>query len=216
MSIESIIDIGAMLLALMIAVIGHEIMHGAMALRYKDTTAKDAKRLTINPIPHIDPIGTIVLPLVLVVLNAPFLFGWAKPVPINENIILRNGGYLGAINVSLAGVFYNFSLAIITSLILLNTEFVGMEGFVLFSFLKHLLIINVVLGVFNLWPIPPLDGSKALLYFCMNFGINAYTKFYFMTERYGMIILMLVLMTPLSNIFFAPVGAILEFLLNNQ
>jgi Zn-dependent protease len=204
-----------MIVALMVAVIGHEIMHGYVALRYGDTTAKEQNRLTLNPIPHIDIVGTIIMPLVLIVFNAPFLFGWAKPVPINERTILQNGGYLGAIFVSLAGVAFNFALALIAVAILKNSEFTGIDGFVLFSLLKSMLIINLVLAVFNLWPIPPLDGSKALLYFCMNFGMNFFVKFYFQIEKYGMIILLIILMTPLANMLFAPVGSILNFLLTN-
>jgi Zn-dependent protease len=204
-----------MIVALMIAVIGHEIMHGYVALKYGDTTAKSHGRLTINPIPHIDIIGTIIMPLMLIIVGAPFLFGWAKPVPVNERTVLKNGGYLGAIYVSLAGVAYNFALALLAVAILKNSEFTGVDGYVLFSLLKSMLIINIVLAVFNLWPIPPLDGSKAVLYFCMNFGIKTIVNLYYKIEKYGMIILLIILMTPLKGIFFAPVGEILNFLLKN-
>jgi Zn-dependent protease len=204
-----------MVLSLMIAIIGHEIMHGYVALKYGDTTAKKHGRLTINPIPHIDIVGTIILPATLIIFGAPFLFGWAKPVPIDQRVVLKNGGYLGAIYVALAGVAYNFALALLAVAILKNYEFSGVDGFILFTLLKNMLIINLVLAVFNLWPIPPLDGSKALLYFCMNFGIKSLVNLYYSVEKYGMIILLIILMTPLKNIFFAPVQNILNFLLMN-
>jgi Zn-dependent protease len=199
----------------MIAIIGHEIMHGYVALKYGDTTAKKHGRLTINPIPHIDIVGTVILPATLIIFGAPFLFGWAKPVPIDQRVVLKNGGYLGAIYVALAGVAYNFALALLAVAILKNYEFSGVDGFILFTLLKNMLIINLVLAVFNLWPIPPLDGSKALLYFCMNFGIKSLVNLYYSVEKYGMIILLIILMTPLKNIFFAPVQNILNFLLMN-
>jgi len=115
---SEIIKIIATVLALAVAIIGHEIMHGYMAFRYGDNTAKNAGRLSINPLVHIDPVGTILIPGILFATGAPFLFGWAKPVPIYIREVIKNAGYKGAINVSLAGIYYNFTLAIIASVAL--------------------------------------------------------------------------------------------------
>ncbi|NOX15476.1 MAG: site-2 protease family protein, partial [Epsilonproteobacteria bacterium] len=162
---KEIISISAKIIALMIAIIGHEIMHGYVAYKYGDNTAKNAGRLSINPIKHVDLVGTIILPAVLFFSHAPFLFGWAKPVPINMRTVMQNGGYKAAIFVSLAGIAYNFSLAIIFTIMFsfLNepTSYFGL--FFLYLVIQTI-IYNVVLGVFNLYPIPPLDGSHALAY----------------------------------------------------
>ena len=112
------IQIVAMVAALAVAIIGHEIMHGFVAYKYGDMTAKYEGRLSVNPIVHIDPIGTIVVPLLLFVAGSPFLFGWAKPVPVNIWTVIRNGGYNGAIAVALAGIAYNLILAVSASFLL--------------------------------------------------------------------------------------------------
>ena len=85
-----------MVVALLIAIIGHEIMHGYVAYRYGDSTAKDSGRLSLNPIVHIDLIGSILVPATLFLANAPFLFGWAKPVPVRMDRVIYNGGYFAA------------------------------------------------------------------------------------------------------------------------
>lgn len=152
------IQIVAMVAALAVAIIGHEIMHGFVAYKYGDMTAKYEGRLSINPIVHIDPIGTIVVPLLLFVAGSPFLFGWAKPVPVNIWTVIRNGGYNGAIAVALAGIAYNLILAVSASFLLP----IAPEGSFASQLLFYLVLYNVVLAVFNTWPIPPLDGSNAL------------------------------------------------------
>lgn len=211
----SIIKALLIALALIIAIVGHEIMHGFVAYRYGDSTAKDSGRLSINPIKHIDPLGTIVLPLMLFVVDAPFLFGWAKPVPVNMHTVVNNGGYDGAIAVSLAGIVYNLSLAILSAIIigLIGSGLDGVFGELLLYFLLQLTIYNVVLGVFNLMPIPPLDGSQALSYIGLRFGSRGIARFFNKIEPYGMIILIVVLITPLKVIFFIPVSVILTLLL---
>jgi len=113
-----VVKITAIVLSLAVAIIGHEIMHGYVAYRFGDPTAKDAGRLSINPIVHIDPVGTVVVPLLLYISGAPFLFGWAKPVPVNIRTVIYNGGYMAAVAVALAGVTYNFALAVVASLLL--------------------------------------------------------------------------------------------------
>ncbi len=211
---EKIIKIVAEILALMIAIIGHEIMHGFVAYKYGDNTAKNAGRLSINPIKHVDLVGTIILPALLFFSHAPFLFGWAKPVPINMREVMRNGGYKAAIFVSLAGIAYNFTLAIVFTMIFksLNepTTYVGL--FFLYLVVQSL-IYNVVLGIFNLYPIPPLDGSHALAYLAASNGWYGIMNFFDSIQKYGMIILLVFIATPLSNYFFAPIGYIVNYLL---
>ena len=152
MDLAQILNILAIVLALMIAIIGHEIMHGRMAYHFGDTTAKDEGRFSINPISHIDPVGTIIIPLLLYFSNAGFMFGWAKPVPINMRKVVNNGGFFGGFQVSLAGIYYNFTLAFI-ALILLKTLHLsgGAVDFFLTKFLIYTLVYNLVLGVFNLF-----------------------------------------------------------------
>lgn len=199
----------SIIIALMIAIIGHEIMHGYVAYRYGDNTAKYEGRLSINPISHIDPVGTIVVPLLLFISGAPFLFGWAKPVPVNMWTVIRNGGYNGAIAVSLAGIVYNLFVAVSASLFM---SFID-SSTLLSQILYYLVVYNVVLAVFNLWPIPPLDGSNALGYLGRKFGSSAIDNFNEKVGRYGMIILIIILATPLVKIFMLPAYVLLSFLL---
>ena len=203
------IQIVAMVAALAVAIIGHEIMHGFVAYKYGDMTAKYEGRLSINPIVHIDPVGTIVVPLLLFVAGSPFLFGWAKPVPVNIWTVIRNGGYNGAIAVALAGIAYNLILAVSASFLLP----IAPEGSFASQLLFYLVLYNVVLAVFNTWPIPPLDGSNALGFVGKKFGISAIDEFNQKVGRYGMIILIIILATPLSAIFMFPAKVILAFLL---
>lgn len=198
-----------MVAALAVAIIGHEIMHGYVAYRYGDTTAKAQGRLSINPIKHIDPIGTIAVPALLFVANAPFLFGWAKPVPIDGYTVLRNGGYLGMVNVSLAGIAYNLVLAFGSAFFINN----GVDHGILGYFLFQLLVYNVVLGVFNLLPIPPLDGSKAIAYGGLMMGHTGIARWMQKIEPYGMILLVIILATPLSDTLFGVIRAIITALL---
>jgi len=211
MSDMSYSEIIAAIIALMIAIIGHEIMHGLVAYKYGDTTAKNAGRLSINPIVHIDPVGTIILPAILYFSGAPFMFGWAKPVPIDIRTVLRNGGYTGAIAVSLAGITYNFFLAIVASFIF---PYFNITGSFIGYLLYMLVVYNVVLGVFNLYPIPPLDGAHALEYFARIVKADYIADFLNRLERYGMIILIIFIATPLANWFFYPAIYIIDILLN--
>ncbi len=214
MSEKEILQILSMILALMVAIIGHEIMHGVAAKRYGDDTAKNEGRLSINPIKHIDPIGTILVPAILFFASAPFLFGWAKPVPVNISKVIQNGGYFGAIVVALAGIAFNFSLALGAAFTLGIVDLQsGIDVFIAY-FLVNLVIYNIVLGIFNLWPIPPLDGSQALGYLSLWFGNRTIPQFFNKIERYGMIILIAILATPLSAIFFMPVAYIVNLLLS--
>ena len=214
MSTLSLLEITATILALMVAIIGHEIMHGYVAYRYGDNTARSQGRLSINPLVHVDLVGTIIVPAVLFFSGAPFMFGWAKPVPIFTPTVIRNGGYKGAIHVSLAGIAYNFTLALSAALLLklFQGDINDYLSYFVIYFLTQTLIYNVVLGVFNLYPIPPHDGSHALTYLAIIFRWDSVVRFYESIERYGMIILILFIATPLSNYFFMPIRYLIRWL----
>lgn len=142
---------------LVVAVILHEISHGVVALAFGDDTAKRAGRLTLNPVPHIDPLGSIILPAFAVLTGAPFL-GWAKPVPVNP-AKLRNPRRQ-MLYVGLVGPFTNFALMMVAALAARSVApGPGIDlRFVLVAFAA----VNLFLGVFNLLPIPPLDGSSLI------------------------------------------------------
>lgn len=149
-------DIVVLVAVLFFSVILHEIAHGWVALKFGDPTAKENGRLTLNPLPHIDLFGTVILPMVMLFLGGP-IFGWAKPVPVNmERLHPRR---LGEICVSLAGVIVNFLLAVAAAVILRLTGVETPVGLILI----YMVLINLMLGCFNLMPIPPLDGSRLWL-----------------------------------------------------
>jgi len=214
MSEAQLIKIVAMVIALAVAIIGHEIMHGWVAYKYGDMTAKSLGRLKINPLVHIDPVGTILVPTVLFFSGAPFIFGWAKPVPININTVMRNGGAKAAVAVSLAGITYNFLLAAFcATLFPLFMHPDSIMGAFIALLLYQAVLINVLLGVFNLWPIPPLDGAQALRYLAEGMHWRSFAVWYDKIYPYGMIILVAVLFTPFSNYLFEPVSWIVNWLL---
>lgn len=146
---------------LIFSVILHEIAHGYIAYRCGDMTAKLDGRLTLNPIPHIDPIGTILLPIILRLVGSPVAFGWAKPVPVNYHNL--RGGERDYFWVSFAGVAVNISLAIIGGAIFRIGMDLGLNAGSWVLFLAQSLVVyNILLALFNLVPIPPLDGSRLL------------------------------------------------------
>ncbi|MCK5536646.1 MAG: site-2 protease family protein [Bacteroidales bacterium] len=161
-------DIQIMILSIIVLIysaIIHEYMHGWMAERLGDDTAKNEGRLTLNPIPHIDINGSIILPAILIMSGAPFLFGWAKPVPYNPNN-LRDKIYGGA-KVALAGPLANLIMALFFGMVL-RAIFIFEPVFInqiMITFLVIIVQINLLLMVFNLLPIPPLDGSKVIMPF---------------------------------------------------
>ncbi|MBL4730538.1 MAG: site-2 protease family protein [Sulfurimonas sp.] len=217
------IKITASVLALTIAIIGHEISHGLVAYVYGDRTAKNAGRLSINPLVHIDLVGTIIVPATMYFLpmllggESGFLFGWAKPVPVNMAKVIEKGGYNAAMQVDLAGIMYNFTLAVLASIVIIAmikpTTADSLVYIFAYILVFQILILNVLLGVFNLLPIPQFDGAHLLMHLALKYKINAIAEFFYKTERYGIIIVLIILMTPLKNyLIFMPVQAILNLL----
>lgn len=231
MDTVDIIKIIAAIAALIIAIVGHEIMHGWVAYKYGDTTAKDRGRLSLNPIVHIDLFGTILVPAMMYFIPMLFgaspglLFGWAKPVPINTRTVIENGGYNAAMQVSLAGIAYNLVLAIIASILFtglmpqdlsLRELIANADQFIFLYFTWMLLLINVVLAVFNLLPIPQFDGAHFITYLSLKFGLLKVAEFFIKMEPYGMIVVIIMLVVdPIRNIVLAmPVQFLLKLLLN--
>lgn len=149
---------GFTIVVLILSVILHEVAHGYAANWLGDRTAKLAGRLTLNPLPHIDPIGSVIIPALLVITNAGFMFGWAKPVPYNP-YNLRNQRW-GETFVAAAGVLTNLLIAVLFAVIFRIADAQGADTFAMLAAL--VCMVNLFLGLFNLIPIPPLDGFGVL------------------------------------------------------
>ncbi len=186
---------------LLYSVIFHEVAHGVVAYWFGDTTAKNAGRISLNPVSHIDPIGTLMLLIVG--------FGWARPVPVNF-FNLRNYR-VGLVCVALAGCFTNILIA--TGLLLFCQLRADSGNSVLIGLLFTVARINIMLGAFNLIPIPPLDGSKVLMGFLPTELQHKFARI----EPYGFFILILLLMTHMLDpvIAFAQgvIGSLIVFVL---
>jgi Zn-dependent protease len=207
-------------LPVLAAIILHEIAHGIVACRLGDPTASRAGRLTLNPLPHIDPVGTVLLPLMLVVAHAPFLFGYARPVPVNF-ANLRNPKR-DMIYVAAAGPLMNLILAVASAVIfrqLLDLRLPAegaLSGFFIATLTpiammaRNSVIINVVLAVFNLLPILPLDGGRVLAGFLPRAQAIAFARL----EPFGFLIVIVLLATNvLDNIIGPVIGLFLHALL---
>ncbi len=203
--------------ALMIAVILHEVAHGYVAYRMGDPTAKDMGRLTLNPIPHIDLFGTILIPGLLILAGSGIIFGWAKPVPINPANFrdLRKGMFFTSIAGVSMNIFLAFLFGAIYKLITVVAPFV--DDFTYQNILKPLAIfcvnavlINLVLAIFNIIPIPPLDGSKTV----MSLVSFKYWELFYRYEVYGFFIITILLFTGiLQKIIYPPLKFLYQLIL---
>ncbi len=189
-------------IVLIMSVVVHEFAHGYVAYLYGDQTARLQGRLTLNPIKHLDLFGSIVLPLLLIISNAGFVIGWARPVPYNpDNLTDKKWG---TIWVSIAGVLANLSLAFIFGMLIRIAPHLGIPEFVgtamhpFYRISMSIVLINIVLAVFNLLPIPPLDGSKILFSF-LPARLHGVQDF---LERWGIFVLLLFVISVWK--FFSP------------
>ena len=191
-------------LPILFAITFHEVAHGWVAYKFGDDTAKLRGRLTLNPIKHIDPIGTIAVPAMLIFLGSPFLFGWAKPVPVNFNQ-LRSPRRDMAL-VALAGPVSNLLMAIFWAFVM-KIGF-GMDNKTIHDLGTNLILmgyagflINLILMALNIIPIPPLDGSRVV----SSFLSPQASKYYSMIEPYGFFILIALMVTQVLWVVMQPI-----------
>lgn len=198
MNIESILlKIAIAIIPLIFAITVHEAAHGWLANKFGDHTARDLGRITLNPIKHIDPIGTVVLPLIMVIMSN-FIFGYAKPVPVNWNNLRRPRRDMAL--VALAGPGANLIMALIWAAIAKAT--VGSSGGILYVHIMAIfgININILLLLLNLIPIPPLDGSRVISSLLPPRAAMLYNSI----EPYGIWILLILLVSGALTMVLLP------------
>jgi Zn-dependent protease len=178
---------------LIMSIVIHEVAHAWQARREGDFTADQLGRITLNPIPHLDPIGSVILPAILILSNAPAFFGWAKPVPVNPANFRQYKA--GDIRVSMAGIVSNIGLALIFTLLGAGVVAMGRSDLadILLFVCRQAVWINLALAFFNLIPIPPLDGSHVVYHLLPPRLGEAYRS----AGRYGFLVIM-------ALVFFLP------------
>ena len=215
---EHIQQISLWIVPILVAIVFHEVAHGAVAYRLGDPTAAQAGRLTLNPIAHVDPLGSVIVPLVLLISNAPMLFGWAKPVPVNY-ALLRNPKR-DMVLVAAAGPATNLLLAVVSALALHGlkalwtpetSDTLTQSVFLpLATMAQYGVLMNVFLCAFNLLPIPPLDGGRVLTGLLPLPWAQQFARL----EPYGMLVILLLVMTHWTGrILGTPVRLLVDLLL---
>jgi Zn-dependent protease len=200
---EGLQRLGYQFVPFLLAVVGHEVGHGAMARFWGDKTAQEQGRLTLNPIPHIDPIGTLVFPIINMLSGINLMFGWARPVPIDPRRFrkFRQGLFC----VALAGPFSNFLIACLSALSLCAIIKYVSPDFFFFkestTMLEISVFINYGLGFFNLIPLPPLDGSKMVESFLSYPAMKKYESL----SKYSFIILLALMFTGAISVLSGPI-----------
>ncbi|MBN1823665.1 MAG: site-2 protease family protein [Endomicrobiales bacterium] len=198
---------------LLFSVILHEYAHGWMAEKFGDDTARIMGRLTFNPVPHIDFFGTIILPAVAIISGAP-IFGWAKPVPVNPYRL--NNPHKDMVWVSLAGPLSNIMLAVGAAFVMWGLRLIDFQASGLLIALYQLayltMLINIILPVFNLFPVPPLDGSKVVM------GIlpPRLAFQYAQLEPYGFFIIIILLSTGFFGRVLGPIVSFFVYALSGR
>lgn len=181
----SIIDSLFYIVILICSIVIHEVAHGYVAYMWGDTTAKDDGRLTLNPLKHLEWFGSVILPGLLILSHAGFVFGWAKPVPYNPDN-LRNRRW-GTLAVASAGIIVNFFIALVFGLGMRVMIAQGLGTVQVISVMGLIVFVNILLAFFNLMPVPPLDGSRIL------FSLlgEKFRRYEYMLERYALIVLLI-------------------------
>ena len=181
----TIVEIAAIAVPAVLAITLHEAAHGYAALLFGDPTAKEEGRLSINPIRHVDPVGTVILPGFLLLSSAPFLFGWAKPVPVDFSRL--RSPRRDMVWVALAGPAMNIALAVASGFLMhVVPDPRSWLGAALLTGLQYGIFINVILAVFNMIPLPPLDGGRVAV------GLlpSPIARILARTENYGIFIIL--------------------------
>ncbi len=203
MQLSNIQNMLVQMVPFLMAIVFHEVAHGVVARHYGDRTAENMGRLTLNPVPHIDPIGTLLFPMINMLIGWNFMFGWAKPVPVNFNGLkpYRKGLFFTAF----AGPGMNIILGILSALFLVLFEKYSSSSFYLHEPIllmsQAAVQINFALAIFNLIPLPPLDGSKMIEAFMQHETARKFEKL----QYYSFFILMGLLWSGALNIIGYPI-----------